>query len=106
MQEESRDTAGARPTRRVSRFGRALDLVGLALFAAGGLVFARAWTGFRSVPGYQPSLDDGPWAAVRVADGFLHLQKVGTALMLAGAAVFVGAWWLAGRASAREGAGR
>jgi hypothetical protein len=84
--------------RAVPRIGRALDVAGLALFAVGAGLFARAWTGFRGVRLYQPSPEDGPWAAVQLADGYWRLQKIGTATMLAGLAVFVVAWWVAGRA--------
>jgi hypothetical protein len=87
-----------RPSRSVPRTGRVLDLAGLVLFAAGGGLFAWAWTGFRRVREYQPSLEDGSWAAVRLADEYWRLQKIGTALMVAAVAVFVLAWWVAGRA--------
>lgn len=81
----------------VSRVGRLLDLVGGLLFASGGALFVWAWTGFRSVREYQPTLEDGPWAAVQLADEYWRLQRIGTALMVGGVAVFVYAWWVAGR---------
>lgn len=90
-------TTRARSQRRVSRLGRWLDVAGLLLFAVGGGLVAWAWTGFRSVNRFQPSPQDGAWAAVRLADQYWRLQKIGTALMVAGAAVFVWAWWVAGR---------
>ena len=90
----------APPDRAVSRLGRALDLTGALLFLAGGGVLVRAWLGFRDVGGYQPLPEDGAWAAVQLADQYWRLQKVGTAMMLAGIAVFVGAWWVAGRLKA------
>jgi len=89
--------------RPVSLRGRALDLVGALLFLAGGSVFVWAWVGFQGVSAYDPSPEEGAWAAVRVADQYWRLQKIGTALMLAGIAVFVSAWWVAGRAGRRAG---
>jgi drug/metabolite transporter (DMT)-like permease len=74
-----------------------LDLAGLLLFSVGGGLFAWAWSGFLAVPDHQASPDDAPWAAVRMADGYWRLQKIGVALMLAGVAVFVLAWWIARR---------
>ena len=84
--------------RPVPRIGRALDAVGALLFAGGGALYAWAWLGFRRVREYRPTLEEGEWAAVRMADEFWRLQRIGTVLMLAGLAVFVGAWWVAGRA--------
>ncbi|MEQ1856195.1 MAG: hypothetical protein ABL963_06990 [Longimicrobiales bacterium] len=81
----------------VPRIGRVLDLVGLLLFLGGGALFVRAWLGFQSVPDYQPSVDDPAWAAVSIADGYWRLQKIGVAIMVAGIAVFVAAWWVARR---------
>ena len=88
----------------VPRIGRVLDLVGTLLFACGGALYGWAWAGFRRVREYQPTLEDGAWAAVRLADEYLRLQRIGTALMLTGLAVFVGAWWVAGRARRLSGA--
>ena len=87
--------------RSVPRIGRVLDLVGVVLFATGGGLFAWAWNGFRGVREYQASVADGPWAAVRLADEYWRLQKIGTALMVAAVVVFVSAWWVAGRARQR-----
>lgn len=84
--------------RSVPRVGRVLDLLGLLLFSGGGGLFAWAWSGFLAVSDYQASPDDPPWAAVRMADGYWRLQKMGVALMLAGVGVFVLAWWTARRA--------
>jgi hypothetical protein len=81
----------------VSRLGRLLDLVGLFLFLAGATVFVRAWIGFESVRHYEAAPDDLPWAAVRLANEYLRLQHLGGGLMMAGIAVFVAAWWMAGR---------
>ena len=81
----------------VPRIGRVLDLVGLLLFLGGGGVYVRAWLGFESVRHYQPSADDLPFAATRLANGYLRLQHLGGMVMLAGIAVFVAAWWIAGR---------
>lgn len=82
---------------RVSSTGRILDLLGLILFVVGGGVFVRAWLGFQSVRHYNPSPDDRPWAAMHLANGYQRLQHVGGIIMLAGVAVFVAAWWIAGR---------
>lgn len=87
--------------KNVPRIGRVLDLVGLIIFAAGGVFFVRAWIGFRGVPDYVPPAESRPWAAVGVADGYWRLQKVGAGLMIAGIAVFVLAWWSARRIAAR-----
>jgi hypothetical protein len=91
-------------SRSVPRIGRLLDLAGILLFAPGGGLFAWAWAGFRRVREYQPSLEDGSWAAIGMADGYWRLQKIGTALMVAGVAVFVLAWWVAGRARQSDSA--
>ena len=88
--------------KNVPRIGRLLDLAGLVLFAVGGAFFARAWVGFQSVRGYEPPVDAPAWSAVALADGFWQLQKIGAGLMVAGAAVFVLAWWV-GRAGVRRG---
>lgn len=88
----------AEARRSVPRIGRVLDLVGALLFAVGGGLYAWAWAGFRRVREYQPTLEDGEWAAVRLADEYWRLQRIGTGLMLGGLAVFLGAWWVAGRA--------
>jgi hypothetical protein len=85
--------------RSVPRIGRALDLAGVLLFVAGGGLFAWAWMGFRAVRDYQPSLADGAWAAVQMADEYWRLQKIGGALMAAALVVFVCAWWVARRPS-------
>jgi hypothetical protein len=83
----------------VPRIGRILDLAGLLIFLAGGALYARAWFGFQTVPGYQPSVTDAAFAATAVADGFWRLQKVGQAVMGVGITVFVIAWWTARRVS-------
>jgi hypothetical protein len=84
----------------VPRLGRLLDLAGLLLFLAGAAVFVRAWIGLEGVRHYQAAPDDLPWAATRLANGYVHLQHVGGGIMLAGIAVFVAAWWMAGRGTA------
>ena len=81
--------------RDVPRIGRILDLIGLGLFLAGGATFVRAWMGFTAVRAYQPTPDEGLWAATRLANHWLRIQWVGGALMLAGVAVFLAAWWVA-----------
>jgi hypothetical protein len=87
----------------VPRLGRILDLAGLLVFLTGAIVFVRAWIGLESVRHYQAAPDDLPWAAMRLANDYVHLQRVGGGIMLAGMAVFVAAWWVAGR---RTAAGR
>jgi hypothetical protein len=94
----------SRAPRSVPPLGRVLDAVGALLFASGGVLYARSWAGFRRVQEYQPKLGDGEWAAIRLADEYWRLQRIGTALMLVGLAVFVGAWWVAGRAGNQEAA--
>jgi hypothetical protein len=81
----------------VPRIGRVLDLVGLALFLGGAAVATRAWVGFRALPDDLPAPGTAAMSAVAVADGFWRLQKIGTTLMIAGAVVFVLAWWVARR---------
>jgi hypothetical protein len=81
----------------VPRFGRVLDLIGLLLFVVGGGVFVRAWLGFEGVRHYQPGPHEPLWSAMHRANGFLRLQHIGAAVMAAGIAVFVVAWWTAGR---------
>jgi Na+/glutamate symporter len=77
----------------VSRLGRTLDLVGLLLFLVGLGVFARAWIGFRAVPDFQATLQDGVFATVRLADSYRRLERIGAGIMGAGMLVFVVAWW-------------
>lgn len=89
--------------KRVPRIGRVLDLVGLLLFLAGAGVAGRAWMGLRSVPSYVPDLEAGAWAAIRLTNGYVRLQWVGAGLMAVGLAVFVAAWWVAGRTAGEEG---
>lgn len=89
----------------VPRVGRILDLVGLLLFLGGAAAFVWAWIGFRGVPEYVPPVDAGAWTAVRVANGYWRIQKVGTALMLAGIVVFALAWWVARRVAQRGSPG-
>ncbi|MCG6957136.1 MAG: hypothetical protein LJF04_14200 [Gemmatimonadetes bacterium] len=84
----------------VSRLGRLLDLAGLLLFLVGAAVFVRAWIGLEGVRHYQAAPDDLPWAATRLASSYVHVQHVGGGIMLAGIAVFVAAWWMAGRGTA------
>jgi len=84
----------------VSRIGRILDVVGLLLFLGGAVFFVRAWIGFRSVPAFVPDPNGEPWAAVRLADGYLRLQWFGGALMVAGIVTFLAAWWVARRGRA------
>jgi len=88
-------------TSTVPRIGRILDLAGLLLFLGGGAVVVWAWIGFNGVPSYQPPADAPAWSAVAVANGYWRLQKIGTAIMIAGVAVFVAAWWVA-RTARRE----
>ncbi|MDX1494424.1 MAG: hypothetical protein R3253_10220 [Longimicrobiales bacterium] len=84
----------------VPRIGRALDLVGLIVFLLGLGMFVRSWIGFRrEVPAFEPSATDPPMAAVELADGFWRLQRIGAGVMVVGVAIFVLAWWIAGRAS-------
>jgi small-conductance mechanosensitive channel len=81
----------------VPRIGRVLDLVGLLLVLGGGAAVAWAWVGFRAVQSYQPPGDAEAWTAVAMADRYWRIQKIGVAVMLAGIAVFVLAWWVARR---------
>jgi len=78
----------------VSRLGRTLDLVGLLVFMGGLAVFGRAWIGFRSVPAYRATPEEGVFATVRLADSYLRIERIGGAVMLVGVAVFVAAWWI------------
>ncbi len=89
----------------VSRVGRALDLVGLLVFLGGLAVFARAWIGFRSVPAYRATLDEGVFATVRLADRYLRIERIGGVVMLTGVAVFVAAWWVERRRTETAGGG-
>jgi hypothetical protein len=82
----------------VPRIGRILDLAGLLLFLGGGVVYARAWIGFQGVPDFQRPQRAPVMAATELADSFHRLEYTGLAVMLVGIAVFVGAWWVAGRA--------
>jgi len=86
----------------VPRIGRILDLVGLVVFLVGAAFFLWAWSGFQSVPAFVPDADGEPWAATRMADGYLRLQWAGGALMGVGIAVFLLAWWTARRRSVEE----
>jgi len=88
--------------RRVPRIGRVLDLVGLGLFLVGGGVCLRAWIGFGNVHQYRPGPHDPLWAATHLANRYLRLQHIGVALMAAGIAVFVTAWWAARRTEGPE----
>jgi len=90
--------------KRVSPLGRLIDLAGLALLLGGGSLCAWAWLGFRSVPDYQREPGEEVWATVQLADGYGRLQMIGVGLMAAGVAVFVAAWWFAGRDRARSSA--
>lgn len=85
--------------KEVPRIGRVLDVLGLILFLAGGAVFAGAWMGFTAVRGYQPTPEEGPWAATRLANHYLRVQWVGGAMMAAGVVAFLVAWWVARRRS-------
>ena len=89
--------------KHVPRIGRILDLAGLLLFLVGAGFYARAWFGFRRVQSFVPDPDSGPWAAVRLADGYLRLQKIGVGLMVSGIAVFLAAWWMARRGGRDQG---
>lgn len=88
----------------VPRIGRILDLVGLLLFLAGGLVYGRAWLGFRSVPDFERPEHAVIMAATELADGFRRMERVGLGVMVVGIAVFVVAWWVARRADPDIGA--
>jgi hypothetical protein len=83
----------------VPRIGRVLDVVGLVLFLGGLGVFARAWIGFRAVPSYRATPEEGAFATVRLADSYLRLERIGAGVMVTGIAVFVAAWWIARRAA-------
>lgn len=76
--------------------GRVLDALGLAIFLGGAAIFAWAWAGFRRVQSYVPP-PEAEGAAVALADSYWRLQKIGGWVMAAGLAVFVVAWWVAGR---------
>ncbi|MDX1647712.1 MAG: hypothetical protein R3304_11260 [Longimicrobiales bacterium] len=89
----------------VRRIGRVLDVVGLLVFLAGGGLVVRAWMGFQSVPAFEPTGADGPWAAMQLADGFHRTQRLGVALMVVGVAVFVLAWWMGRRGGPTPAAG-
>lgn len=91
-----------RPT--VPRRARVLDALGLLLFLVGAGLWVRAWLGFQEVRGYAPQPEDGLWAALRMAEGFARLQRLGIGAMVGGLAVFGIAWWVARRAGrARAG---
>ncbi|HSW28779.1 MAG TPA: hypothetical protein VLH75_04700 [Longimicrobiales bacterium] len=91
-------------TPRVSRLGRLLDLAGLLLLLAGAGMAARAWVGFEEVRAFRAGPGDEPFAALRLHDHFSRLQHAAGALMVAGVAVFVAAWWV-GRRRAGSGEG-
>jgi len=82
----------------VPRIGRVLDLAGLLLFLAGGLVYGRAWIGFQGVPDFERPEHGSIMAAVEFADGFRRMERWGVAVMILGVGVFVTAWWVARRA--------
>ena len=86
------------------RLGRLLDLAGLLLFLAGAGISARAWVGFEEVRVHQPAPGEEAFAALRLHDRYARLQGVGGALMVAGVAVFVVAWWV-GRRDGTDGVG-
>jgi hypothetical protein len=79
----------------VPRIGRLLDLVGLLLFLGGAATVAWAWIGFQGVSGYVPPSDAPFGTAIAVADRYWFIQKIGVAILLAGIATFVLAWWVA-----------
>jgi hypothetical protein len=79
-----------------------LDLAGLLLFLGGLGVYGRAWFGFRGIPTYERPSEGTMFAMVELADGFRQLQHVGVGVMVAGVAVFVAAWWVAGRGQGPE----
>ena len=87
--------------KNVPRIGRILDAIGLLLFLGGGAAVAWAWVGFQGVTTYVPPADAPAWSAVEIANGYWRMQKIGVGVMLAGIAVFVLAWWVARRATAR-----
>ncbi|GMV05822.1 MAG: hypothetical protein AMXMBFR53_20990 [Gemmatimonadota bacterium] len=86
--------------KNVPRIGRVLDLMGLALFLVGAGLYGRAWMGLRALPAFVPDPAGEPWAAIRLANGYVRLQGTGRMFMAAGMAVFVAAWWVARRAAA------
>ncbi len=79
----------------VPRIGRILDLAGLVLFLGGAVFFAWAWAGFRDVPAFVPDPNGEPWAAVRLANGYLRVPGVRGGRPLAGGGPVVAAWWRA-----------
>jgi hypothetical protein len=90
--------------KRVSVLGRVIDLAGLTLLVGGGTLWARAWLGFRSLPDYRRDPGGEVWATVQIADGYGRLQTIGVGLMILGIAVFVAAWWFAGRSGGKPSA--
>jgi hypothetical protein len=81
----------------VPRIGRVLDLVGLVLLLVGGLVYARAWLGFRDIDEFERPEHGTVMAATEFADGFRRMEHLGVAIMLVGVGVFATAWWVTRR---------
>lgn len=74
----------------VSRLGRLLDAIGLALFLAGALCYGAAFAGLQRLhsAGFVPRGADQPWFAVAEWAKWHRLSRIGLALVAA--AVVVG----------------
>ncbi|HKG90757.1 MAG TPA: hypothetical protein VKA84_02625 [Gemmatimonadaceae bacterium] len=74
----------------VSRAARLLDLLVLALLLAGGLCWLRGYLGLRSLrAGLPPTPGALPFAALRLADHYYLLSRVGVGMVVAGVVLAV-----------------
>lgn len=84
------------PRRPVSRTGRMLDLVGLALIVVGALCYLRAYAGMRALEAVKPSANptlraEEVFTSVNRWGRLNTLSNVGVGLIGAGIVVAVGA---------------
>ena len=70
---------------KVPRAGRALDLVGLALFLGGALAYGYAWAGLRAVQGARTARG-APAGAIEEVDRLVMWARTGATLMTLGIA--------------------
>ena len=88
--------------RPVSRAGRVLDLVGLALLLVGALCYLRAYAGMRTLEGVKPSPGAEAFASMKQWDRMHILSRTGLGLIGAGLVVAVGAAVAGGRRGKAE----
>jgi hypothetical protein len=85
----------------VPRLGRALDLLGLLLFAAGAGCYGYAYVGLEGIRTGDSVIAGGMFATLNEAKALTTVSEIGIAVAIAGIGVFIAAFMVARAARLR-----